>query len=53
MEETDEYIDWANDNKMELMSDFIEDHLSESAQQDWDDYLLKEFERWKADRKNQ
>jgi len=47
------YEDWFSDNRIDLMSDFIENHLDSAQQQDWEKYLAEEFDRWKADRTNQ
>jgi len=44
------YNDWLSDNREDLMSDFLENHLSDSQQQDYEKYLYEEFERWRADR---
>lgn len=44
------YDDWFSDNRIDLMGDFIENHLNDSAQQDWEKYIRDEFKRWKDDR---
>jgi len=48
--ENELYNDWLSDNREDLMSDFLENHLSDSQQQDYEKYLYEEFERWRADR---
>jgi hypothetical protein len=52
MDKDEEYDDWFSDNRIELMSDFIE-NLKWTQQQEWEKYLSEQFNRWKADRKNQ
>lgn len=46
----DLYDDWFSDNRIDLMSEFIENHLDSSAQEDYEKYLLEEFKRWLGDR---
>lgn len=48
--ENNGYDDWFSDNRTDLMSDFIENHLNSSEQESWDKFVRDEFERWKADR---
>ena len=55
MEETEQqtieslYDEWFSDNRISLMSDYLENHLTAEQQKDYDKYLADEFERWKED----
>jgi hypothetical protein len=50
MDDEEQYWDWFNDNRIELMSEFIENHLSSVAYDEWQKYLKDEYKRWKTDR---
>lgn len=48
--EDDLFEDWFSDNRIELMSDFIENRLDSDAQEKWSDYQREQFEIWKETR---
>lgn len=46
------YDEWFSDNKISLMSDYLENHLTTEQQEDYEKYLAEEFSRWREDNKN-